>query len=82
MEVGRVDLANWTFRTSPKFTTGVKYQFLQNMFECFVSKPNVQLAKWITGKRKQPRPGHLLVLSLCGRVIEGVMEITNRRAAE
>ena len=27
MEVQRVDLANWVLRTSPKFTTGVKYQF-------------------------------------------------------
>ena len=26
MEVRRVDLVNWTLRTSPKFTTGVKYQ--------------------------------------------------------
>ena len=25
----RVDLANWALRTSPKFTTGVKYQFHQ-----------------------------------------------------
>ena len=24
---GRVDLASWALRTSPKFTTGVKYQF-------------------------------------------------------
>ena len=38
----------------------------------------VQSAKWIDGKRKQPRPGHLLMLSLCGRVIEGVREVTNR----
>ena len=29
VEVRRVDLANWTLRTSPKFTTGVKYQFHQ-----------------------------------------------------
>ena len=28
MEVRREDLANWTLRTSPKFTTGVKYQFV------------------------------------------------------
>ena len=27
VEVRRVDLANWTLRTSPKFTTRVKYQF-------------------------------------------------------
>ena len=26
-EVRRVDLANWALPTSPKFTTGVKYQF-------------------------------------------------------
>ena len=29
MEVTRVDLGNWALRTSPKFTTGVKYQFHQ-----------------------------------------------------
>ena len=28
-EVRRVDLANWAFRTSPKFATGVKHQFHQ-----------------------------------------------------
>ena len=28
-EVRIVDLANWTLRTSPKFTTGVQYQFHQ-----------------------------------------------------
>ena len=38
----------------------------------------VQLAKWITGKRKQPRTGHLLVLSPCGQIIEIVREVTNR----
>ena len=27
VEVRRVDLANWALQTSPKFTTGVKYQF-------------------------------------------------------
>ena len=27
VEVRRVDLANWALRTSPKLTTGVKYQF-------------------------------------------------------
>ena len=27
MEVGRVHLANWALRTSPKFTTGIKYEF-------------------------------------------------------
>ena len=32
--------------------------------------PCVQLAKWIAGKHKQPRTSHLLVLALCGRVIE------------
>ena len=31
-EVRRVDLANWVLRTSPKFTTGVKYQFHQGFF--------------------------------------------------
>ena len=30
VEVRRVDLANWALRTSPKFTTGVKYQFYQS----------------------------------------------------
>ena len=39
---------------------------------------SVQSAKWIAGKRKQPRSGHLLVLCLCGRVIEGMREVTNR----
>ena len=29
MKVRRVDLANWALRTSPKFITGVKYQFHQ-----------------------------------------------------
>ena len=29
MEVRRVELANLALRTSPKFTTGVKYQFHQ-----------------------------------------------------
>ena len=28
-EVRRVDLANWALRTSPKFTTGIKYEFHQ-----------------------------------------------------
>ena len=27
MEVRRVDLGNWARRSSPKFTTGIKYQF-------------------------------------------------------
>ena len=45
---------------------------------CLHRSEKVQLAKWITGKRKQPRLGHLLVLSLCARVIEGVREVTNR----
>ena len=31
-EVRRVDLTNWTLLTSPKFTTGVKYQFQQVFF--------------------------------------------------
>ena len=42
-----------------------------------ISTP-VQLAKLIAGKSKQPRSGHLLVLCLCNRVIEGVREVTNR----
>ena len=29
MGVMRVDLANWALRISPKYTTGVKYQFHQ-----------------------------------------------------
>ena len=36
----------------------------------------VQSAKWIAEKRKKPRPGHLLTLSLCCRVTEGVREVT------
>ena len=32
VEVRRVDLANWALRTSPKFTTGVKYQFYQGFW--------------------------------------------------
>ena len=31
MEVRRVDLANWAIWTSPKFTTGVKYQYHQGV---------------------------------------------------
>ena len=56
----------------------------ENRFCLYVRDGNtrVQLAKWFAGKRKQPRPGHLLMLSLCGRVIEGVREVTNRWAAE
>ena len=38
----------------------------------------VQLAKCIVGKRKQPRSGHLLLLSLFDQVIEGMREDTNR----
>ena len=38
----------------------------------------VRLAKWIAEKRKQQRSGHLLMLFLCGRVIEGKREVTNR----
>ena len=30
VEVRRVDLANWALRTSPKFTTGIKYRVCQN----------------------------------------------------
>ena len=37
-----------------------------------------RLAKWIAEKRKQPRSGYLYVLNLCGRVIEGKREVTNR----
>ena len=43
---------------------------------------DVQLAKWIVGKRKQPRSGHLLLLSLFDQVIEGMREDTNRWTAE
>ena len=43
---------------------------------------DVRLAKWIVEKRKQPRSGHLLVLFVCVRVIEGKEEVTNRCAAE
>ena len=32
VEVRRVDLANWALRTSPKFTTGIKYQFHQGFW--------------------------------------------------
>ena len=32
VEVRRVDLPNWALRTSPKFTTGVKYQFRQGFW--------------------------------------------------
>ena len=32
VEVKRVDLANWALWTSPKFTTGVKYQFHQGFW--------------------------------------------------
>ena len=43
---------------------------------------DVQLAKCIVGKRKQPRSGHLLVLSLFDQVIEGMREDNNCWAAE
>ena len=33
VEMRRVDLSNWAFRTSPKFTTGVKYQFHDGPFD-------------------------------------------------
>ena len=39
---------------------------------------DVRLAKWRAENRKQPRSGHLLVLFLCGRVIEGKREVSNR----
>ena len=32
VEVRRVDLANWALRTTPKFITGVKYQFHQSFW--------------------------------------------------
>ena len=32
VEVRRVDSANWALRTSPKFTTGVEYQFHQGFW--------------------------------------------------
>ena len=40
---------------------------------------DVRLVKWIAEKRKKPRSSHLLVLFLCGRVIEGKSEVTNPR---
>ena len=43
---------------------------------------NKKVAKWIAEKRKQPRSGPLIVLSLFGRVIEGMREVNNRLAAE
>ena len=43
---------------------------------------DIQFAKWIVGKRKQPRSGHLLLLSLFGQVIEGLREDTNRWVVE
>ena len=43
---------------------------------------DVLLAKWIVGKRKQPRSGNLLLLSLLGQVIEGMREDTNRSVVE
>ena len=42
----RMDLANWALRTSPKFTTGVKYQFHQGFF-----LPNQR-----SGNPNQPSP--------------------------
>ena len=38
----------------------------------------VRLVKWIAEKRKQSRSGHLVVLFLCSRVIEGKREVTIR----
>ena len=43
---------------------------------------DVRLKKWIAEKRKQPLSRHLLLLFLCGRVIEGKKEVTNHWAAE
>ena len=40
VEVGRVDLPNWAFRTSPKFTTVVKYKFRQGSWPDISGNPN------------------------------------------
>ena len=45
MEVRRVDLAHWALRTSPKITTGVKYQFHQGVWSGQRSE-NMQLPKF------------------------------------
>ena len=39
---------------------------------------DVRLVKWIAEKRQQSRSGHLLVMFLCGRMIEGKREVNNR----
>ena len=61
--------------------SGTTFMYLQYSRPFFHLLPyiwkDVQLAKWIAGQREQPRSGHLLVLSLCGRVNEGVREVTN-----
>ena len=44
----------------------------------FLWRRTVPSAKWIAEKHKKPHPGHLLLWSLCGRVIEEVREVTNR----
>ena len=55
------------------------YELFKGHGRLYVASTNdVQLAKWLAGKRKQPRYGHLFVLSLCGRVIERVREVTIR----
>ena len=41
LEVRRVDLPNWILRTSPKFTTGVKYQFHQGFDQ--ISDPEIPI---------------------------------------
>ena len=39
---------------------------------------DIRLVKLIAEKRKPPRSGHLLVLFLCGQVMELKREVTNR----
>ena len=43
---------------------------------------DVQLVKWIAGTSKQPRSGHLFLVSLFCQVMEGMREDTNRSAVE
>ena len=43
-----------------------------------IQEVDIQLAKWRVGKRKQPRSGYFLLLSIFGQVIEGMREDTNR----
>ena len=42
VEVRRVNLANWALRTSPKFTSGVKYQFHQGFDQ--ITDPEIPIA--------------------------------------